>query len=421
MTHPSDVNTVTGRGLCGLGLRSRMVQATTWLISLASLLVVGQLPLAAGQIEKAAAALQQYRGELEAVREAFGGVREMPDVPFFLFGMGLRPKLIYRDGVLSTWPTGAPVKKWAVKRHLIVPPDYSVYLTTLSDQEVRIHEDEQGISIDENGELTWVERSKVPVQLPSFSEFRYPSVMRVLHQEIMVNVTPDGPVPSLFVYSKPWYRDGAMIGMCLKQTGNLDSIRTWAIGLREVFDRNNAGETEADNLGQALFLISLVSDKNHPLVPKILAETSRFAVETNGIKYIKGRSDFADRPVYQTKWLKYGLRALGLPDDYTVPVLPDAYSALFWMDYRQAHVAGNDAYDTGNYPYLGWACDHFHGQHKGVISNRDYPLSWEQEASQANYGGMQPLGDVFVKKRISVPHTWHAAEMFLYLHELRKN
>jgi len=402
-----------------LGLRRGRV--VLWAVGLASLLAgAGHLALPARQMEGAASALDQYRGELAAVRSAFGGVRDMPDVPFFLFGTGLRPKLIYRDGVLSTWPGGVPVKKWAAKQCLIVPPDYSVYLTTTSNTQVRVFETEDGIAIEENGVATWVEGSKVPVKLPSFSEFRYPRVMRVLHQEILVNVTFAGPAPNFLVYSKPWYRDGAMMAMCLRHTGNLDSIKAWVLGLNEVFDRNNAGETEADNPGQALFLISLISDKNHPLVPRILAEVERFVVRTNGIKYIKGRSDFADRPVYQTKWLKYGLRALGLPDDYTVPELSDAYSALFWMDYRKAHVSGNDAYDTNKYPYLGWACDHFYGQRKGVISNRDYPLSWEQEASQANYKGMRPLGEVFVNKRISVPHTWHAAEMFLYLLDLKR-
>ncbi len=398
----------------------RRVRPATWRVWLVVLLAGGVSgPLAANEMENAASALAAYRGELETVRKTFGGARDMPDVPFFLFGMGLRPKLIYRDGVLSTWPGGAIVRNWAVKRSLIVPPDYSVWVTTPGDSLVRVSETESAIAIDEKGVRTWVEGSRVPVRLPSFSEFKYPKVMRVLHQELLVNITATGPVPNIFVYSKPWYRDGAMVAMCLRDTGNLDSIRRWALGLSEVFDRNNAGETEADNLGQALSLISLVADKNHPLVPKILTEATRFVVQTNGIHYLSGRSDFAEHPVYQTKWLKYGLRALGLPDDYTIPGLSDSYSALFWMDYREAHVKGNDAYDTGNYPYLGWACDHFYRLRKGVISNRDYPLSWEQEASQANYKGMQPLGNVFVEKRLSVPHTWHAAEMFLYLRELK--
>jgi hypothetical protein len=43
-----------------------------------------------------------------------------------------------------------------------------------------------------------------------------------------------------------------MMTMCFKATGNLDLIRDWVLGLTEPYDRNNGGETEADNLGQAL-------------------------------------------------------------------------------------------------------------------------------------------------------------------------
>ncbi len=89
-----------------------------------------------------------------------------------------------------------------------------------------------------------------------------------------MNVTTNGPVPNFYVYSRPWFRDGAMMAMAFKETGNLDCIRPWIQCLNEVFDRNNAGETEADNPGQVLYLLSLVSDKNHPLVPKVLAEAA---------------------------------------------------------------------------------------------------------------------------------------------------
>ena len=99
-------------------------------------------------------------------------------------------------------------------------------------------------------------------------------------------------------------------------------------------------------------------------------------------KTIQGRSDFAAHPVYQTKWAKFGLASLGLPDPYVIPAIPDSYSALFWMAYKDSYVKGQDANDRGLYPYLGWACDHFHGTAASPISNRDYPLTWEQEASQ---------------------------------------
>lgn len=144
-------------------------------------------------------------------------------------------------------------------------------------------------------------------------------------------------------------------------------------------------------------------------------EIPRFEVKQDGNTYIKGRSDFADHPVYQTKWLKYGLRALGLPDPYTIPKVADGYSALFWMDYKDTYVRGKDNDDRGPYPYLGWACDHFHGVRKSPLGNRDYPLTWEQNASEADYAPLEIIDPVYVAKKLSAPHTWHAAEAFLYL------
>jgi hypothetical protein len=182
-----------------------------------------------------------------------------------------------------------------------------------------------------------------------------------------------------------------MMAMCLERTKNLDQVREWILGLREPYDRNNAGETEADNLGEALYLISLVSERKHPLVETILKELPKFEVKDEHGFYIKGRSDFAERPVYQTKWLKFGLRALGLPDPYTISNVPDSYAALFWMDDRDQPVIGTQAEDREKYPYLGWAIDHFKGTKLSPISDQDYPLTWETEASQAAYGGTQSL------------------------------
>jgi GH15 family glucan-1,4-alpha-glucosidase len=73
-------------------------------------------------------------------------------------------------------------------------------------------------------------------------------------------LSPENALPgqlrhsTLFVYPKAWLRDAAMMGMAFEATGNLHVIREWILGLREVYDRNNAGEEEADNLGQALYL-----------------------------------------------------------------------------------------------------------------------------------------------------------------------
>lgn len=188
------------------------------------------------------------------------------------------------------------------------------------------------------------------------------------------------------------------------------------MSLREPYDGNNDGETEADNLGQALYLISIVSNRKHPLVQKVLSEIPKFETRSSdGHLYIKGRSDFEEHPVYQTKWLKFGLRSLGLNDPYTIPRIHDVYSALFWMDYRDQHVNGVDANDRNYYPYLGWASDHFHGKRLSPISNRDYPLTWEAYASQAKYPGIKAVSEDYVQRKLAAPHSWHTAEVFMYL------
>ena len=46
-------------------------------------------------------------------------------------------------------------------------------------------------------------------------------------------------------------------------------------------------------------------------------------------------------------------------------------------------------------------------------------MTWESHASQADYEGMRLVDPSFVDRRLSMPHTWHAAEMFLYLWEDR--
>ena len=363
-----------------------------------------------------AAELAKYRAELQTFRGEFGGSHELPDTPFFLFGLGQRTKLLYKAGSLVNATTGKLLRQWPVKTATIVPPAYCVSIMTGSGASVRIVEDEQAVWLEEEGSRRAIAGTEHPVRLPEFKEYRYPQVLQVLHQELLVNIIDGKPVPNFFVYPKPWYRDAAMMAMCYKATGNLDLIRDWILGLTEPYDRNNRGESEADNLGQALYLISLVSDKNHPLVGKVLKERPRFEMDSPSGKYLKGRSDFSFHPVYQTKWAKYGLRALGLPDPYVVPRIEDSYSALFWMDYRDTYMKSQDARDL-SYPYLDWGCDHFHNLKSSPISNRDYPLTWERNASQANYAGNSIIADEYQQQRLAAPHTWHAAEVFLYLLE----
>jgi len=58
---------------------------------------------------------------------------------------------------------------------------------------------------------------------------------------------------------------------------------------------------------------------------EVLQELPLFEVRDQHGAYVKGRSDFAEHPVYQTKWLKYGLHSLGVQDRYSVPLLLDSH------------------------------------------------------------------------------------------------
>jgi hypothetical protein len=365
----------------------------------------------------------RYHSALSQLRRAWGGIYNLPDEPFFLFGMGPRRKIIYQSGMLRDARTNEVLNKWNIRSEMIVPPSYAVELETDTGS-VLLQENESGFWMTESmggtasPALLYNHHSgqtkTQQIYLPDFSNETYGPVLRVLHHDILINIVDGKPTPNFFVYPRPWYRDGAMIAMVLRVTGNIHLLQEWILGLSEVFDYNN-GEAEADNLGQVLFLLSLVGDRTHPLVEKVLQEIPRFQ---HG-KYIRGRTDGGFRPVYQTKWLKFGLKSLGLPDPYEIPTQSEDYSTLCWWDKSPT---SNEPFDrttshmvSDDYPYLTWASDTFYTERQGFIGNRDYPLTWESNASQANYDGMSILSSEYVGRRTAVPHTWHAAEMFFRL------
>lgn len=399
------------------------------LFLLIPLITNAQKPVAPALLTDPAGALTTYRANLTNLRLEHSNHRnDLPDLRFFLFGMGDRLKLIYRDGRLINALTGNIEEQWNVEKAVIIPSEYTVALD-LTDppagqpRTVQIREDENGVWILQPGKRSrLIPGTRSPLVLPRFANNAYGPILRVLHQEVLINVIYGRPVPNFMVYAKPWYRDAALMAMVLRETGNLRLIRDWILALRDPFDRNNHGIAEADNPGQVLFLVSLVSDRTHPVVQVALDSVKQFRKGN----YIVGKTDYAGHPVFQTKWLKYGLKSLGLPDPYVIPEQYDSYSSLFWWDYTGEHVsatsAGKKEFDDGlstNYPYLAWAEDHFYDRAKpekrGIVGNPDYPLSWEQNASDAHYPGMTVLEKGLVKQRLAFPHAWHAAEVFLVL------
>jgi hypothetical protein len=338
-------------------------------------------------------------------------VMQLPKVNFFLFGMGNRDKFLYRDGKLFNALTGEAVRQWEVLKETILPSEYTVKLNISDGKEIIITEDQIAVWIQEGAKR--LSLTEGAINLPKFEGHPQAGLLRILLHEILINIVDTKPVPNFMVYSKPWYRDAAMVAMCLQKTDNLHLIKPWILKLEEPFDRNNAGNREPDNLGQVLYLISLVSGSSHPLVKKVLHTIPEFQKG----KHLDGSTDFSKHPVYQTKWLKFGLQALGLEDSYEIPEVFDSYSALFWMDFKKEHVDGRSFSKNGitNYPYLGWAEAHFHGRPAPMPVEEQYPLTWEARASQAKYDGMKLVSKEYTDRKICAPHSWHAAEMFLYL------
>ncbi len=342
---------------------------------------------------------------------------------FLLFGMGgARRKLVYCEGGrLLDATTLELIREWDPAGEEIDASEYRVTLRTKDNNEVIVEEDEEGVYLEARGDRTTLARGR-RVCLPRFAGNRHAAVLRALHAELLVNIMPVGPVPNLWVYPRPWYRDAAMMLMCLEKTGNLGLVEAWVMGLHKVWDRNNSGEPEADNLGQVLFMLSLFGAPSHQLVEEVLKALPSCERDN----YIVGKTDYNEHPVYQTKWLKYGLRALGMDDPYRIPAVVDSYSSLFWMDYRSQHVEGKrfGGKQLALYPYLNWAEAHFYNaEPPEFIDLQTPPLTREGAGSEADYWRLRTLARAgvlpgnMVEDRMCCPHTWHAAEIFLYLLE----
>lgn len=341
---------------------------------------------------------------------------------FLLFGMGARRKLLYIEGGrLLDALTFEPIRSWEPDREEINAPAYQVEIGTRGGERVAIAEDEEGVWLEEGGNRKPLTKGS-RVSLPGFDGHPYAPWLRTLHAEILANIMPAGPVPNLWVYPRPWYRDAAMMLMCLKKTGNLALVEPWVMGLHKAWDRNNSGDAEADNLGQVLFMVALFGANKHPIIEKVMQALPGY--RKNG--HIAGRTDYAEHPVYQTKWLKFGLKMLALDDPFRIPAVFDSYSSLFWMDYRSEHVFGArfSSKTLVLYPYLNWAEAHFYGEPPPEPLNvLRPPLTREGAGSEADYWRLTPLANIGaipaeqVASRTCTPHTWHAAEMFLYLLE----
>lgn len=337
---------------------------------------------------------------------------KLPHPPFFLFGMGNRRKLLYKAGALYDALTGELLRSWSPVHEQFLPHEYTVKWQSRENRVYSIREDETGVCLMVEGTRTYLTGN--PIHLPDFKESGEANILKLLLHEVLINIVDGKPLTNFLVHTAPSYRDAALIAECLRRTGNLGLIKDWILTLSDPFDSVAEGEREPDNLGQALFLISLVSDKDHPLVGKILAQTEEF----RNMDYLEGRTDAAAHPVFQTKWMKFGLKSLGLPDPFKIPATFDSYSSAFWMDFREVpnYGPGFPEKVKDAHPFLAWAEAHFHGWDPPMpLVPKIYPLSWEIRPEGKAPFGMGIISPDFLDRRIVAPHARHAAEMLLYL------
>ena len=336
-----------------------------------------------------------------------------PEKQFFLFGMGHREKMVYKDGKLTTVMGNSVLYIWNVAKEDFYFDEYRVVLTLEDGSTVQIYENSEGVYVND----TCIAESKL--NLPDFKEYKYDKQLRILHHEILISFYGILPVPNFYVYHKPWYRDGAMMALVLEKTGNIDLFKPWSTSVTDLYDRNNKGNCEPDNLGQLAFILSFFKDKNDPVVKSLVEEAKRITV--NGC--LTGITDYNHHEIYSTLWLKYGLSKLGIDTDFIkIPEKFDSYARMFWMDKSEVETETpfENRYDEW-YPYLWWAVRHFNNEpiDEGLLEIK-YPMSWEICASEANYPDIAPLSEEYAKNKCGAPHSWHAAEMFLYLIEMKK-
>jgi hypothetical protein len=131
---------------------------------------------------------------------------------FFLFGLGRRRKLVFRAGALLDAVTGAAAERWDVRGPVAVEPaDYRVSFDSAAGSRVMVAEDAEGVWVETGGDRRLVPGTAAPVRLPRFAGHPKAALLRALHGDVLVNLTPAGPVPNFLVYQRPWYRDAALM------------------------------------------------------------------------------------------------------------------------------------------------------------------------------------------------------------------
>ena len=367
-----------------------------------------------------------YEEQLASLREQYKQFHTHAP-RFFLFGMGNRDKYIYKDFSLTNIENDSVV--YRVPNAIsdsIIPWDYSVQIRSKNGL-IEIKEDEDGIWIHKENHKDSLSFKKSKISLPSFDQFKYGKVLRVLHHELLFNIRNYRIYPNILVYKEPFYRDAFMASLCLEKTGNTHLLYPWISKITNIYDMQNR-EKEPDNLGELLYMLSfLPSDSAQDLKNQLLHEIEKQTIQKDGYVFIKGHTDGANNADYQTQILKFALQKNSLPDNFTDTPTNECgdYYDLCWFTRGNKHKRNiilcykdfKFNYKDSPFPYLQWARSHYYNNHNAAFNWQNYPLSWEKRGGSAHFEGMSIISKNAVEERICYPHLWTAAEMFLKLYE----
>lgn len=372
---------------------------------------------------------------------------------FFSFGMGDRKKLIYKKGKLIDLQTKQTVRSFDFTHEMIIPNMYTVLLLDQAGKITRIYEDETGVHIEKgrmariwedwnnynqweddrlnNRETKLVENittetistSKNKINLPNFEESKVGRILKVLHQEVLVNIDHGRPRTTLMARTNEsgLYREGMVAAMVIEKTNNTWLFEDWMKQISSIYDcrnkieKNEAKCTEsADNPGQLLYLLGAITNSRQDLTNKIKAEVRQKAV--NG--EFTGKVDEEEMGYYPTALLINGGRKNRIELGYDFNLgKPDKYLGLTWWlnDYKEAK-HGNIV--DPMHPAKEWASVHQEPGHYGLTTILDeaYPLTFDGELTEAEAEEQKLINEHYShEKGPRLSSIWHASEMFLML------
>lgn len=340
---------------------------------------------------------------------------EGKDSAFFFWGMGLRNKfLLYENekGLYNLYDFTAKTEKYTDIEINRIDAEYYQAEGVINEQKFYMYENEDGIYVEINGKKSVLDDS-CHINIPEYNGTKARE-LRILFNETMINITKEGPKPNFVTYAEPFYRDAAYVAMVCEKTGNISQVSDWISNITEIYDlQRDISIEEPDNLGELLYMQSLLEEPNQELIDKIIEEA--YSRRKDGM--LTGIMDGEEHHNYTTGWLKFGMETLGMDSsDWRLDSeLPDSYTSLLWFynspeleEYRK-----NTSYSQNSlWPYLEYGRANFYDFDLSTLyeKNNDSYMSYEP----ANSDAWRLISENLDYIRSSTPHAWASSEMFFY-------